>query len=67
MAITINAKCLSLLRDGEGTFHYDCEKYMWDLAPDKIKIQVNVPNQRSMSRKRSLISTKKLNVTLRYM
>ena len=62
-AITVNGKCLSLLCDGEGTFHYDCEKYIWDLAPGKLIIQRNMRNQWSRSQKRSL-SAKKLNVTI---
>ncbi len=53
----------SLLCDGEGTFHFDYEKYIWDLAPDKLTIQRNLQNQRSRSQKRSL-SAKKLNVTI---
>ncbi len=38
MVITINAKCLRLLRDGKGNFHYDFEKYLCNLAPDKLTI-----------------------------
>ncbi len=48
--ITINAKCLSLLC--EGTFRYDCKKYIWDLAPDKLTIQRNLRYQRSRSQKK---------------
>ena len=39
MAIIFNAKCRSVLCDWEGTFHYDCEKYICDLAPDKLTIK----------------------------
>ncbi len=62
-AITVNGKCLSLPCDGEGKFHNDCEKYIWDLEPDKLTIQRNLRNQRSRSQKRS-IGEKILNVTI---